>query len=103
MQLVMVAPSYNLIIIEADLKTAWVAEQTLSQPLPPQPRVYISFYKGSFPSLEVCLLNITLSCTFTRHLKVIFLYTTNNHSDYFSVLSILTGEKHLFYFDDFDK
>lgn len=102
MQLVMVAPSYNLIILEADLKTAWVAEQTLSQPLPPQPRVYISFDRGSFPSLEVCLSNITLSCTFTRHLRVL-LYTTSNHGDYFSVLSILTGEKHLFYFDDFDK
>lgn len=36
-QLVMVVPLYNLIILEADLRTAWVTEQTLSQPLSSQP------------------------------------------------------------------
>lgn len=101
MQLVMVAPSYNLIILEADLGTAGLLS-IVSIPTP-QPRVHISFDRGFFPSLEVCLSNITLSCTFTRHLRVLFLDTTNNPGDYFSVLSILTGEKHLFYFDDFDQ
>lgn len=93
MQLVMVAPSYNLIILEADLRTAWVAEHCLNP----------TTKSAHFPSQEVCLSNITLSCTFTRHLRVLFLDTTNNSGDYFSVLSILTGEKHLFYFDDFDQ
>lgn len=101
MQLVMVAPSYNLIILEADLRTAWVAEHCLN-PYPTTKSAHF-FDRGSFPSLEVCLSNITLSCTFTRHLRVLFLDTTNNRGDYFSVLSILTGEKYLFYFDDFDQ
>lgn len=45
-QLVMVVPSYNLIILEADLRKAWVAEQTLSQPLPLQ-------QECTFPLIEV--------------------------------------------------